>query len=305
MVEDPDLIKFCNSLGFKPPGRKRAAGPLLETVYEHVKVVQTARIPKPPAAVGQLATDGWKSKSAEQGASLINVLLLLPNGGAIFWTAINAAGVSKDAAWVVQLHEDMAAELTEGDMDRLLGVVLDNTATNVSALRTMEQLHPRWVGLGCQAHALALLIKDLAHVKNGSSKFKWAATLFAQALDISNTIGGSERIRALVQSKQQELHGRVKAITSNVPTRWGTNCFVLESVLGSKEAIKAACTDDEWQEVSKSSTKADDMHKAAVGARTRFWADGQHLVVLTTTIMDAIHQIEADKPLLSQMRLVW
>lgn len=46
----------------------------------------SSRIPKAPAPIGALATDGWRKKTAEQGVPLINSELLLPNGGSIFQT---------------------------------------------------------------------------------------------------------------------------------------------------------------------------------------------------------------------------
>lgn len=117
--------------------------------------------------------------------------------------AIKAAGVSKDAEWITELHNNLADDITQGQPDRLLGVLLDNTKANRKALKELEEQHRTWLGLGCQAHALSLLLKDLAN----PSKAKWAASTFAAALHMSNTIGDSERVRALVQAKQVEFYG--------------------------------------------------------------------------------------------------
>jgi len=43
-----------------------------------------ARLPSAPALLGTLASDGWKKKYLEQGKPLINFVLALPTGGAVF-----------------------------------------------------------------------------------------------------------------------------------------------------------------------------------------------------------------------------
>ena len=86
----------------------------------------------------------------------MNAMLLMPNGGSNFLKVLNTAG--KDAKWVVE-HVELAMEVTSGNPERLVGVIMDNTKTNLSALKQQQE---RWLCLGCFAHRLALLIKDLA-----------------------------------------------------------------------------------------------------------------------------------------------
>ena len=56
-------------------------------------------------------------------------MLLMPNGGSIFLKVLNTAGMCKDAKWVVEQHVELAMEVTSGNPERLVGVIMDNTKT--------------------------------------------------------------------------------------------------------------------------------------------------------------------------------
>jgi hypothetical protein len=62
---------------------------------------------------------------------------------------------------------------------------------------------------------------------------------------------------------------------------------------------------EEWESASAHCAHGKEFHKAAVSHNTSFWRDAAAVVVLTKPIMDAIHQLEADSPLLSQVTMVW
>jgi hypothetical protein len=121
---------------------------------------------------------------------------------------VTAKGVMKDKAWIRNLHNELADELTDGNPRKLLGAIMDNTKANCGAMEQLENDHPYWLVLGCQSHAFNLLIKDLAN----EQKCPWAAKVFAQALTISNAIGDSEKIRDLVNKKQLAVWGKVSAV---------------------------------------------------------------------------------------------
>jgi hypothetical protein len=125
-----------------------------------------------------------------------------------FLQVVQAKGVTKDIPWIVELHNELADEVTDGNLRRLLGVVMDNTKANCGAMDQLQQQHPSWLVLGCQSHGFNLLIKDLAN----ELKCPWSAKVFAQALTISNAIGDSEKIRDLVNKKQVEIWGKVRPV---------------------------------------------------------------------------------------------
>ena len=69
---------------------------------------------------------------------------------------------------MVEQHVELAMDVTSGNPERLVGVIMDNTKANLSALK---QLQERWLCLGCFAHGLALLIKDLAGLNEKHTYF--------------------------------------------------------------------------------------------------------------------------------------
>jgi hypothetical protein len=72
------------------------------------------------------------------------------------------AGMVKDHAWIHDVHKEIAEELRPVAASRLLDLVLDNAKANRSAMRMLEEIYPRWIMVGCNAHALNLLLKVLA-----------------------------------------------------------------------------------------------------------------------------------------------
>jgi hypothetical protein len=53
------------------------------------------------------------------------------------------------------------------------------------------------------------------------------------------------------------MNGKTLAIEVNVPTRFATLFFVLESILRSESAIKLMVAHEDWAEASSGSTNAD------------------------------------------------
>jgi hypothetical protein len=62
---------------------------------------------------------------------LIDATVLLPRGGAVFHKVVSAPGETKDAEWTKDLLLELLSDITNGDLDRVLGAVMDNTATNM------------------------------------------------------------------------------------------------------------------------------------------------------------------------------
>jgi hypothetical protein len=106
---------------------------------------------------------------------------------------------------MLRTFNDLAAEITGQAPRRLLGVVMDNTKANNAAMAILQELHPYWLVFGCQGHALALILKDFAN----ENKCPWSAKVFDRAINISNVIGDSEKIRSLVIEKQQQVYDKV------------------------------------------------------------------------------------------------
>ena len=290
-------------LGCKIPARRELAGKYLEAAYQLVK----ARVDKElHVAVGAtallmaLATDGWRKRAAAQGAPLVNAMLLMPNGGSIFLKVLITAGMCKNAKWVVEQHVELAMEVTSGNPERLVGVIMDNTKTNLSALKQLQERYPMWLCLGCFAHGLALLIKDLGGL-NKKQHAPGVAAILTAANTMANCINDCSAVRTLLTECQMAVLNNTLAVDVNVPTRFATLYFVLASILKSERAIKAMLLDEKWDETKKHSVNSAVFDQC----RGDFWSKALKVKQLIEPICDAIHQVEADRPLLSQLLRIY
>jgi hypothetical protein len=129
LTEDPDLRAAVAHVGLLTPSRHDLSNKLLDAAYEEVQADQQAKLAAQHMV--QLSTDGWRRKAAARGVPLINILALLPSGGSVFCKVVPAAGVVKDQHWIKERHLEWAALVTNGDLGRLVGMVMDNTKANM------------------------------------------------------------------------------------------------------------------------------------------------------------------------------
>jgi hypothetical protein len=119
--------------------------------------------------------------------------------------AIPAAGVTKDADWIADTFDGVIKDVTHNKPSRLTGITLDNTKANRAALQQLEERHPQLIGLGCQAHGLSLLIKDLA-----KDKILIVGKTLDRSVVLINSVNACEKLRTLVQDKQVLVLGKVR-----------------------------------------------------------------------------------------------
>ena len=276
-VENDFLRQAFQILGCNIPHRRELAGKLLEDAYNRVKArvdEDLARVCTEEALVYMaLATDGWRKKAAGQGAPLTNVL---------------------------DQHVDLAKEVTSGKPERLISVLMDNTKTNLAAMKKLQEKYPTWLCLGCFAHGLALLIKDLA----GLSKKQHApavASMLATTNTMANVINDCEGIRTVLHKFQMDVLGGRLAVEVSVPTRFGSQYFVHVSMRKNERPIKAMLVDDEWDNVKGFSVNSSIFEKC----RGSFWSTAQRVEELIKPVSDAIHLVAADRPLLSQLLRIY
>jgi hypothetical protein len=125
---------------------------------------------------------------------------------------VAAAGVTKDSQWIADLHEKHLLELTDQKPYRSLGVLMDNTKANRAAMRMLKQEYPHLLAIGCQGHGLSLFLKDMAKDSDNI-----VSKTFSRANTIVNAVNDSEKLRALVQDKQQDIYGKV-SVPVHTPT---------------------------------------------------------------------------------------
>jgi hypothetical protein len=202
-VDNVHLKEAFKILGVKLPSRTFLSTTMLDQDYAQAKKECNEVLAAQPY-VG-IATDGWRSKYAAMGTPLVNVCALLPEKGALFLNVIDAKDEIKDSEWIFEQHCKIMEKIAPGDVRRISHVIMDNTASNRSAMQKLEEKHPHMIAFGCQAHGLALLIKDLGNDR----KCKWISRTYDTARMISNAINDSNRIKSIVHEEQQRLYNKV------------------------------------------------------------------------------------------------
>jgi hAT family C-terminal dimerisation region len=101
-------------------------------------------------------------------------------------------------------------------------------------------------------------------------------------------------------------HTQVSAFPAHCATRFGVLVEIAQVVLENKAAIKAAAYDDDLDALIATTSSAALFGKPAVGpGSSSFWQRLQSVVKLLQPARDAIHQLEGDQAMLSQLRTTW
>jgi hypothetical protein len=135
----------------------------------------------------------------------------------------------KDSAAIAQFLETAAASLvgvTEIELERLVGWVLDNTRSNWRAMLTLQEKHPKWIMRGCFAHGLNLLMKDFCKFQPGfghgaverTHGLKWAEGIVEDANTVANFLQDSGPAHQQVIATALDMHVRLSAVCMMLTT---------------------------------------------------------------------------------------
>ncbi|KAJ9514658.1 hypothetical protein QJQ45_028369 [Haematococcus lacustris] len=164
-MDNVHLQSVFQLLGVDVYKEKHYRTQLLDELYSEVKQATFKELRKLAKDGFVLVSDGWKNKFAGRGSPLINFLVLKPYGGMLFLRVVDVSGKRKDAGAIKELHmevlQDLCKDLGLASVE-CHGVIMDNTAANHSAMRMMQREMPTIVILGCSAHQMNLLCKDLS-----------------------------------------------------------------------------------------------------------------------------------------------
>jgi hypothetical protein len=219
-IEDPHLKAAFQCLGATLPGRTALGSTMIAKEYSDVQAAVALQMMK--YLIVYIATDGWKRKFAEHGTPIINVMILIPLGGSIFHKVVASGGECKNTQWVVDLHMKAKSEVEAlYPHVKVGGFVMDNTKANTAAMKQMGEADHGLVNVGCVAHALALLFKDV-----GKKSPQWILNVYKKCLDISNVVNGAQHLNQLLHDYDNVLFAFELTIKYNVKKRWGRHeCY--------------------------------------------------------------------------------
>ncbi len=158
LVEHPEFKKLMELLrpGVRTPRRRRLAGRLLEEVYlEEVSNVKDYFRGKR----GALSVDGWSTLSRDP---VIGIAITVA-GLTVLFATVDTTGEPHTASHLMDLVDHYIDEAENTFQCKIVSVGTDN-ASNVRLMRDLlHEKRPDLLYVGCQAHWLNLLLKDLAN----------------------------------------------------------------------------------------------------------------------------------------------
>jgi hypothetical protein len=296
-VRNPHLKRSFALLGADVPEPRDLRGSYLDAAAEDTKKSVLEAVSGKRYAI---VTDGWSKRTAVRGAPLINVNICPEDAPAIFWRVEDASGRIKDKNYVVQLHQQLRVEMQQAiPCAQLIGYVMDSTATNVAAMRILREEDPDILALPCASHALSNLIKHTAKY------FSWLDSTYESCCTISEKLINSQKLRAALHEMQKEEYGSVRGICAHVPTRFGSKHLVLRDVLRSEAALRKLAASAAWRAALADSSALKHAHAHITAAENDLFHSACKAEQLLGPVMDYIHQLEADQPMLSFLKGVW
>jgi hypothetical protein len=174
--------------------------------------------------------------------------------GALLWDVRNCSEMRKDGPGIARLLFEMGTEIMGGPQhtSSFGGWTVDNTRSNMKALRLLEVQAREWINVGCIAHGTALAMKDLCKVQRTTGRYSsvWGNKILAETVEQANTVANfiqdSSSAKTLLHRHQVAIYGRRRDIEINVPTRFATHFHVMKSINNSSAALKQAASDQAW-----------------------------------------------------------
>jgi hypothetical protein len=151
-----------------------------------------------------------------------------------------------------------------------------------------------------------------AKAKDNTWGLQWADTVVMLCNKISNCIQDSTTAKGMVHEAQEAIYGKRRAIEVHAPTRWASNFKVVKSVwrklssklCGQKSGAQLSRERPKPQQdaVQNTYNAVQNTYKMSRKAAEPlyFWEKVDFFPELITPVADAIHQVEADLPLMSQ-----
>lgn len=156
-VADSDSFKEMISAlrpGYTAPNRQRLAGPLLDAAHNSVDLIMEDKIKN---ATITLMIDGWSNTSSD---SIIAVSIHTNNSTHLI-DAIDCGAEKKTSEFCAEIAEKAINDFKQKYDKNIFAVCCDNENKMVKFRNIIAEKHPHILTLGCSAHYLNLLAKEI------------------------------------------------------------------------------------------------------------------------------------------------
>ncbi|XP_076744838.1 uncharacterized protein LOC106675427 [Maylandia zebra] len=272
--------RFLNVLrpAYIPPTRHALSTHLLDEEFSRVqaKVKQTID----QADCISVISDGW---SNIRGQGIINYIITTPQP--VFYKSVDTKENRHTGQYIA---DELKVIINDLGPDKVFALVTDNAANMKVAWAHVEETYPHITTIGCAAHTLNLLLKDIMALKTMD-------TLNKRVKQVLKYVKGKQVTSATFLSKQKEKN---KSTTLKLPsiTRWGGVVIMFDSLLEGKESL---------QEMAISQSVGIDSDIKKVILDDVFWERVSSSQKILKPIAAAIAKIEGDGAILSDVQCLF
>ena len=270
---------------YKPPSAYSLGGPLLQSAHTRVEEgLQHLRALGIKTGVS-ISSDGWTDVA---GHPLINFMYMSP-AGCVFLGAEDSSGALKDAAYLAKI---IGKHIDEVGAENVVLVVTDNASVCSAAGQLLQKTYPKIIWVGCLAHCLDLLVKDIC-------KLPWAAEAMELAKAIVKFIKRHHKTSSL-------FHTHFPSLSLLLPgdTRFASAITMFERLIIVKAQLILTVTDPEWAKFKKRlpkdrRAKAKRIEQAVLSKSpegVKMWLDGQVLINVCHPIVTILRMADGQAP---------
>jgi hypothetical protein len=184
---------------YTPPTRHALSIHLLDTEFNRVQVKVKQIIQK--ADVLQSSLMGW-SNVHRQG-----IINYISTPHPVFYESTDTRDNRHTGLYIA---DELKAVINNLGPEKVFALVTDNAANMKAAWSKVEEAYPHITPIGCAAHALNLLLKDIMSLKTMD-------TLYKRAKEMVRYVKGHQVIAAIYLTKQSEKN---KSITLKLPQQY-------------------------------------------------------------------------------------
>lgn len=214
--------RFLNVLrpAYTPPTRHALSTNLLDEEFNRVQTKVKQTIDK--ADCISVISDGW-SNIRRQG--IINYIVTTPQP--VFYKSVDTNDNRHTGLYIA---DQLKVVINDLGPEKVFALVTDNAANMKVAWAHVEETFPHITTIGCAAHTLNLLLKDIMALKTMDALYK-------RAKQVVKYVKGKQVASATYLSKQKEKN---KSTTLKLPsiTRWGGVVIMYDSLLDGKESLQ-------------------------------------------------------------------
>ena len=157
-------------------------------------------------------------------------------------------------------------------------------------MQMLQKDDPAICVIPCASRALSVVMKHAAKY------FGWIDNANSACCAISEKPVNAEKLRAELNSSE---YGKVEGICAHVPTRFGSRHLVPRNVEDKAAIRKLSATDICRESMSKPSAALKQEHDMLSVVEGDLFSLADEVEELLGPVLDAIHTLEANQPLLS------